>query len=111
MDDRTTVPILRTSIRKANAVPLPPEREFVPKEGRPSTRLAVAESFVLQPSTQTWLRVISEREGLVLIEPDKGLFAKHNCAAATGVYQIEEGKPFDILASNCGNHPFRLLSI
>ena len=30
MDDGTTVPILRTSARKANAVPLPPEQEFVP---------------------------------------------------------------------------------
>ena len=34
-----------------------------------------------------------------MIEPDKSLFAKHNCAAATGVHQIEEGKPFDILVA------------
>ena len=47
MDDGTTVPILRTSVRKANAVPLPPEQEFVPKKRRQSMRLAVAESVFL----------------------------------------------------------------
>ena len=41
-----------------------------------------------------------------MIEPDKSLFAKHNSAAATGVYQIEEGKHFDILVANFGNNPF-----
>ena len=56
------------------------------------------------------MRVISERDGLVLIELDKVLFAKHNCAAATSVHQIEEVKPFDILVANFGKHPFRLLS-
>ena len=79
MDDGTTVPILRTSVRKSNAVRLPPEQEFFPKKRRQSTRLAVAEAVVLQPSTQTWVKVNSERSGLVMIEPDKGLFAKHNC--------------------------------
>ena len=44
-----------------------------------------------------------------MIEPDKGLFEKHNCAAATGVHQIEERKTFDILVSNFFNHPFQLL--
>ena len=34
VDDGTTVPMLRTSVRKANAVPLQPEQEFVPKKRR-----------------------------------------------------------------------------
>ena len=44
-----------------------------------------------------------------LIEPDKGLFAKHNCAAETGVHQIEEGRPFRILVGIFGNQPLQLL--
>ena len=106
MDDGTNVPILRTSVRKENAVPLPPEQELVPKKRRQSTRLAYAEAVVHQPSTRTWVKVIYEREGLVLIEPNKGLFANHNCTTATGVHQIEEGKPFYILVANFGKHPF-----
>ena len=109
MDDETNVPILRTSFRKANAVPLPLEQEFVPKKKRLSKRLAVAEAVVIQPRTQTWVNVISERQGLVLIERDKGLFAKHNCPAATGVHQIEEGKPFGIQVGNFCNNLFQLL--
>ena len=86
MDYRTTVPILRTSVRKANAVPLPPEQELVHKKKRLSTRLAVYQAVFLQPGTQTWVKVISERQGLVLVEPDKSLFAKHNCTESTGVH-------------------------
>ena len=67
MDDGTTVPYLRTSVRKANAVPLPPDQELVPKKRRQSKRLEVAKAVFMQPRTQTWVRVISEREGLVLI--------------------------------------------
>ena len=56
------------------------------------------------------MKVISERQGLVLIEPDKSLFAKQNCAAATFVHQIEELQPFGILVANFGNQPLQLLS-
>ena len=55
------------------------------------------------------MKVISERQGIVLIETDKGLFAKHNYAAAIGVHQIDEGRPFGILVANFGNHPLQLL--
>ena len=55
------------------------------------------------------MKVIPGRHGLVSIEPDKVLFENHNCAAATGVHQLEEGKPFGILLANFGNHPFQLL--
>ena len=47
MDDGTTVPIILTSVRKANAVTLPPEQEFFPNKKRVSTRLVVAEAGVL----------------------------------------------------------------
>ena len=59
MDNGTTVTILRTYVRKAVSLQL--EQEFVPKKKRLSTRLAVAEAVVLQNSTQTWVKVISER--------------------------------------------------
>ena len=106
----TTITILRTSVRKANAVPLPPEQEFVRQKKRLSARLTVVQPVVLQPGSQAWVIVKSKRRGLVLIESDGSLFEKHNCAAATGVHQIKEGGPFGILVANFGNHRLQLLS-
>ena len=47
IDNGTNVLILRTSVRKANAVSLPPEKEFVSKKKRLLKRLSVAEAVVL----------------------------------------------------------------
>ena len=66
MDDGSTITILRTSVRKANAVPLPPEQEFVRQKKRLSARLTVVQPVVFQPGTHILVKVRSKLQGLVL---------------------------------------------
>ena len=84
---------------------LPPEQDFVTQMRRASSRVTVTDKVLLKPESQTWVTVRSARTGLVIIEPYKRLFEKHNCLAATGVHQVEADKPFRILVENFTKYP------
>ena len=109
LDDGTTVPIVRRpDKRPPGAIPLPEEQVYVPSDKRASPKVKVAEKVTLQPESQTWVKVRTESEGLVIVQPYAPLFQRYQCAVATGVHQPEPDKPFGVFVANFSSKPVTL---
>ena len=112
LDDGTTVPIVsKTTTRKQDAkkeIPIPEEQQYTPRKGRVNQKIKVEKEVTLQPGEQTWVQVTTKRHGLILVESINRLTGAHLCATGTGVARVEPDKPFRILISNFGNHPYQV---
>ncbi len=110
LDDGTTVPIVRKpSSRSQFAPPLPEDQVYVPPKGRASTKIRVCRQTIVQPGTQAWVEVTTDRHGLVEVEPNQQMLEAHSCLAGYGVAQVSPGRPFKILIANFGDQPTTLL--
>lgn len=69
-------------------------------KGRPSTKIKVTKRIVVQSDTQTWVEVTSNRDGLILFDPDLKRFTKTMCLVAAGVPNVAGDKRFKILVAN-----------
>jgi len=111
LDDGTIVPIIRKPpARPQGAIPLPEQQLFIPKRRRRSTKIQTTGKTILKPESHDWVEVVTDKEGLVIIEPFHKLYERHECLAGTGVYQATPGKPFNIMIANFAKHPFVLTS-
>ena len=109
LDDGTTVPITRRPMRRPpNSPPLPVEQEYTTSGGRTSPKVRVAKAVELQPGTQTFVEVTTERHGTMVLQPIESLFAKSSVVATNGVVQVEPNQVFRILVANFGDYPYRL---
>lgn len=115
----TEVPILRTSQasppdadatanRRKNKKNGHTNQKFETQGASSSNKIRVARSKLLQPHTQTWVTVQTERKGAIIIEPRSSL--SHNQAVATsnGVAHVRPHVPFRVLVANFGDRAVRL---
>ena len=85
MEDGTEIPIVRRPSKRPEAAPpLPAAQEFVPKDGRVSTKLRAAENILLKPSTQAWVKVTSPEFGLRVVQPLDRLCTRSQLAVTNG---------------------------
>ena len=109
MDDGTTVPITRRSLRhpykQVRTDLKKDEAEKLPYGRRVSLKLRVAKNVVLPPETQTWVTVTTKRHGLAVIQPNDDLYHRESISATNGVVQVEPDKPFRVLVANFGRTP------
>ncbi|CAN8072774.1 unnamed protein product [Agarophyton chilense] len=69
LDDGSTVPIVRRPLRKVpTAAPLPPSMEYELAHGLPSPKIRESKPSVLTAESQTWVKVITQPHGLVVIQ-------------------------------------------
>ena len=109
MDGGTTVPITRRSLRhpykQARTDLKEDEAEKLSLGGRVSPKLRVARNVVLSPETWTWVTVTTKRHGLAVIQHNDDLNHRESISATNGVVQVEQDKPFRVLAANFGRTP------
>ena len=109
LEDGSTIPIVRRPLRREPDAPkLPAVQEYVTPKGRVSPNIRVARAVTLQPGTQTWVEVTSEKSGLVVVQPHEKLYQTGNICATNGVIHIEPKQSFRILLANFGLSPYRL---
>ena len=110
LDDGTTVPIVRRpDKRKNDTVPLPDEQVYIPATKRVDNKIIVYEEKKLLPQTQTWVRVVTNKHGLIMVDTIAKLFNNHICMIGNGIAQVTPGEPFKILVANFSNHTVTLL--
>ena len=106
--DGTTVPIRR----RAAGIPKPvrsDEPTQVAPRGRPKEELVrVAQSIVLPPGTETNVKVVSETNGTVLIEPAAQLYAKRQISLSNGIAYIRKNVPYPVRVANFSTKERRL---
>ena len=89
-----------TDKRPAGAIPLPDEQVYIPAGRRPPNRVRLEEEITLAPESQTWVKVKTQTQGLITIEPYAPLYHKTQCSVATGVHQSEHGRNFRVFLAN-----------
>ena len=103
MDDGSTVPIIRkSSASVGDDTKGTVEEELAPAAPRCSPRIRVTKRVKLQPDTQTWVEVVTKRQGLILVEPVERLYNDRTCLTAAGVADVRSNEPFKLLVANFG---------
>ena len=109
LDDGSTVPIVRRPSRRPDSMPkLPAAQEYITPEGRASPKVKCARAVVLQPGTQTWVEVTSDKSGLMVVQPHEKLYQTGNICASNGVIHVEPHRTFRILVANFGAAPYKM---
>ena len=103
MDDDSTVPIIRKSSASiCDDTEVTEEEELAPAAPRCSPQIRVTKHVKLQPDTQTWVEVVTKRQGLILVEPVERLYNDKTCLNAAGVADVWSEEPFKLLVANFG---------
>ena len=103
MDHGSTVPIIRkSSAPVGDDTKGTVEEELAPAAPRCSPRIRVTKRVKLQPDTQTWVEVVTKRQGLILVEPVERLYNDRTCLTAAGVADVRSNEPFKLLVANFG---------
>lgn len=63
----------------------------------------------LNPETQSWVKVVIKREGIIFVDPYSPLYTNEVCIAGTGVAYVKADKRFRILIANFGDNEVTLL--
>ena len=108
LDDGSTVPIVRQSSRTQAQALLPEEQQDPKRVTRTSPKIKVMKLTRLQPASQTWVEVVTQREGTILVEPNEQLYNSSMCLTGTGIADVTAGKPFHVLVANFGERPIDL---
>ena len=109
MEDGTTVPITRSSLRhpykqwRTNLKD--DEAEKFPFGGRVSPKLRAAKNVVPSPETQTRVTVTTKSHGLAVIQPNQDLYHHESISATKCVVQIVPDRPFRVLVSKFSRTP------
>ena len=86
------------------ASPVTPQDGKKP-HGRESPKIRVATVIVLAPEAQTWISVVSKRNGLPVVQPHDELYLREKIIASNGVVQVEPERAFRILMANLSKEP------
>ncbi len=106
--DGTTVPIIRTNKHRTTTFTIQPAHVRTRSRRAASSKVVLHKTMELPAHSQTWVSVTSKKAGLTLIESHDRLYQNWLCLAATGVAQVQPGKPFDILVANFSEEPVTL---
>eukprot|EP00171_Calliarthron_tuberculosum_P021965 IDg21965t1 len=110
MIDGTEIPIIQSAFKKA---PTKSPKNKTPTNGENKTKptsssIRIAKNVLLSPKSQTFVSVVTERRGTIIIEPKHSLASTHLVSASNGVAQVKSRIPFEILIANFGTKPVRL---
>ena len=105
MDDGSTLPITRRPLSLLpKLAPLSLGQVCEKDHGRTSPKTRISEKTELPPESQTWVTVTSQRNGVMVVQPNDALYANHSIAPTDGVVQTTPGVPFHILVAKFGKH-------
>lgn len=95
------MPIVRLELKNPLTLPRPiaaaiPDNSTL-KLGRVSNKVKAAGGTSIQPGQKSWIRVISNKHGLYIIEPRNDLLNKHSISVPFGVVQVQTNRPFYLL--------------
>ncbi len=105
LHDGTIIPIVR---RSRNRYPHCPVSFVDDRKGRVSSKITVAEDVVLEPHSQTFISVTSQKGGLLEISSDDRLYRKKHCLLSGGIAQVTPHEPFGMFIANFRKTPVRL---
>ena len=109
LDDGSTVPIVRRPLKRdSTAPPLPAAQEYTPAKGRASPKVKCSRAVILQPGTQTWVEVTTDRNGLLVVQPHDKLYQTGRVLATNGIVEVEPHQKFHLLMANFGTNPYRV---
>ena len=99
--DGSEVPIVRKpQARLPSSPPLPEEQEYAADARHVSPKLKTVEQVEIPPGAQRWVRVVSQRNGLSVLEPNTSLYERHRIAMSNGVADIKANVAFRVLVAN-----------
>lgn len=109
--DGTVVPTIRNRapIHK-QAITLPDEQEYELSRRSFTNQISVFTTTILQPDAQKLVIVLSQRHGLITVEPHDGLYQKHQCLTAAWIHHVNPGQQFNVLIETFTNNPVKLNS-
>ena len=110
LDDGTIVPIVRKPAKRSkDQVKLRTTAEYNDKEGRISPQVKMAETIRVPPRLHRLVKVVSQRSGFVVIQPEGSLYDNHGMVCSNGVADIESGVPFHVFIANLSPYEKRLV--
>lgn len=83
--------------------PLSNGLKYPSKGGRISQLSRVARFIVIPPKSQRWVDTLTERNGLVVLEPSVRVHDKHGISVAEGMLLVKTNVPFPGLVANFGD--------
>ena len=109
LDDGTTVPITRKPAKRhPESPPLPADQQYGHTRKIQSPKVRVASPVTLEPNSQTWVNVVTERCGTLILQPNTSLYANSQVTCTNGVVQVDANRPFRILIANFGQYPYMM---
>lgn len=66
----------------------------------PCSKTKCGETITLAPKTQTWMTVVSEQRGEILLEQNPALFQRYGLMSQHTIKSVRPNAPFRILAAN-----------
>ena len=110
MEDGSTTPIIQAFRGPELPTRVEDGREKLTKErDQPrSNRIRVSRPVRLSPNSQTWVEVVCERRGQLVIVPRPALLPRMGIAVANGIADVQPGRPFRVLVSNVRDVPCML---
>ena len=108
MDDGSTVPIIRQPSKANTSTPLPDAQCFSTRKDKTSPKIKTTRRVKLTAATQTWVEVVTKRDGTILVDPHMPLYTNVMCIAGTGVANVKANLPFRILIANFGDNDVTL---
>lgn len=70
-----------------------------------SPQVKVSEQNVVSARTQLWIKVVTQRPGLAVIERDARLYERHLLICTNEVVELEEDRSFFRQVANISNQP------
>ena len=111
---RATIPILSRHHRRKTYVEArspstetpdgPPVHQDADNVNRPHT-VKLANFITIPPMSQVAVPVRTEASGLVFLEPQHSVLARHHVRTANGVTEVKGNRPFKIVVSNYSEQP------
>lgn len=108
MNDDSTVPIVRRPLPLASKSMQILSSQNAGSCGRTFSKLKFSKRFALPPTSQTWVMVMTQHHGLILIQPLSQMYERDGRTAAKGVAQVRSDQPFRLLIKNSTNNPVKL---
>lgn len=81
-------------------IPLPDEKCFSWRKQRSSSKIKTTKFVNFKPETQTWVEVVTNREGTILVDPYTTSYKKVISVTGSRVADFKGYKPFRMLVAN-----------
>ena len=105
MNDGTTVPITRKTLRRPPVAALVTPQDGRQHHGRESPEIRIVTVIVLPPDAQMWISVVGKLHGLAVVHPHDELYPREKIFASNGVVQVKPERAFRILMVNLSKKP------